>query len=114
MKDKEVKEPGKRTQKDYSLAFKLAVIAEVEKGALTYNQAQVKYGIQGRSTVLIWLRKHGRLNWESSPTMKEANPAKKIRELESKLKCLEREKELVNRANDIADEQFATDIRNKI
>jgi len=77
MKDKEVKEPGKRTQKNYSLAFKLAVIAEVEKATLTYNQAQVKYGIQARSTVLIWLRKHGRLNLESSITMKEDNPAKR-------------------------------------
>jgi len=113
MKDKEVKEPGKRTQKNYSLAFKLAVIAEVEKGALTYKQAQVNYGIQGRSTVLVWLRKHGRINWESSPTMKKDNPAKKTRELEAKLKRLEQEKELLNRANYIADEQFATDIRKK-
>ena len=30
---------------------------------MTYKQAQDRYGIQGRSTVLIWLRKHGRQNW---------------------------------------------------
>ncbi|RDL42816.1 IS3 family transposase, partial [Marinomonas piezotolerans] len=51
---------SKRTQRDYSLAFKLAVVDQVEKGELTYKQAQNKYGIQGRSTVLVWLRKHGR------------------------------------------------------
>ncbi|AZP63777.1 Putative IS3 family transposase [Pseudomonas aeruginosa] len=30
---------------------------------MTYKQAQVRYGIQGRSTVLVWLRKHGRQDW---------------------------------------------------
>ncbi|MDG3818730.1 IS3 family transposase, partial [Pseudomonas aeruginosa] len=49
----------KRTQRDYSLSFKLAVVDQIEKGELTYKQAQMRYGIQGRSTVLVWLRKHG-------------------------------------------------------
>ncbi|GLB53177.1 hypothetical protein NBRC110019_22170 [Neptunitalea chrysea] len=30
----------KRTQRDYNMAFKLAVISQVEKGELTYKQAQ--------------------------------------------------------------------------
>ncbi|MBL8285408.1 MAG: IS3 family transposase, partial [Acinetobacter johnsonii] len=41
----------KRTQGDYSFAFKMMVVHEVEKGQITYKQAQAKYGIQGRSTV---------------------------------------------------------------
>ena len=49
-----------RTQRHYSLIFKLAVVDQIEKGKLTYKQAQSRYGIQGRSTVLVWLRKHGR------------------------------------------------------
>jgi len=53
----------KRTQRDYTMAFKLAVVGQVEKGELTYKQAQAKYGIQGRSTVLNWMRKHGRQGW---------------------------------------------------
>lgn len=53
----------KRTQRDYPLGFKLSVVEQVEKGELTYKQAQSKYGIQGRSTVLVWLRKHGRQGW---------------------------------------------------
>ncbi|MGT9754489.1 IS3 family transposase, partial [Aeromonas veronii] len=53
----------KRTQRDYSLTFKLALVEQIEKGELTYKQAQVRYGIQGRSTVLLWLRKHGRQDW---------------------------------------------------
>ncbi|TSD95983.1 IS3 family transposase, partial [Aquimarina algiphila] len=53
----------KRTQRDYNLGFKLAIVAQVEKVELTYKQAQKAYGIQGRSTVLVWLRKHGTLDW---------------------------------------------------
>lgn len=58
-----MKSNSKRTQRDYSLAFKLAVVDQVEKGEFTYKQAREHYGIQGCSTVLVWLRKHGRLNW---------------------------------------------------
>ncbi|SDH58933.1 helix-turn-helix domain-containing protein [Myroides phaeus] len=48
----------KRSQRDYTLGFKLQVESEVEKGDYTYKQAQKHYGIQGRSTVLVWLRKY--------------------------------------------------------
>jgi len=53
----------KRTQRDYSLAFKVSLVEAVEKGELTYKQAQQRYGIQGRSTVLVWLRKYGLQDW---------------------------------------------------
>jgi transposase-like protein len=60
---KQVEERKRRSQGDYSLAFKLQVVSQVEKGELTYKKAQKQYGIQGRSTVLVWLRKHGTLDW---------------------------------------------------
>ena len=113
MKDQLIKSYQKKTQKDYSLAFKLEIVDAVEKGLLTYKQAQLRYGIQGRSTVLVWLRKHGRLDWQESETMKRDTPNKKIKELEKKLKRLEGEKEVLNRAIDIADEMLNTDIRKK-
>ena len=77
----------KRTQRDYTLAFKLAVVDQVEKGEMTYKQAQSHYGIQGRSTVLVWLRKHGTLNWSttSERTMKKETPEQKIKRLEREL-----------------------------
>ena len=53
----------KRTQRDYTLAFKLGVVEQVERGEMTYKEAQTRYGIQGRSTVLNWLRKHGHADW---------------------------------------------------
>ena len=113
MKDQLIKSYQKKTQKDYSLAFKLEIVDAVEKGELTYKQAQLRYGIQGRSTVLVWLRKHGRLDWKESETMKRDTPNKKIKELEKKLRRLEGEKEVLNRAIDIADEMLNTDIRKK-
>jgi transposase-like protein len=48
----------RRSQRDYSLPFKLAVVGEVGRGELSYKQAQRRYGIQGRSTVLSWCRRY--------------------------------------------------------
>lgn len=70
--------------------------------------------IQGRSTVLVWLRKHGTLDWKSkTPMKKKAPPKTYISELEKKIKRLEAEKEILNRAIDIADDMFNTEIRKK-
>lgn len=66
----------KRTQRDYTLAFKLAVVDQVEKGELTYKEAQRRYGIQGRSTVLVWLRKHGRPILERASWPPQGGPMK--------------------------------------
>lgn len=104
----------KKTQKDYSLPFKLSVILEVEKGELTYREAQKKYGIQGRSTVLVWLRKHGSLVWQTGNPMKgKQSPQQQIRELEKKLKRLQLQNDILNKAVEIADDQLGTDIRKK-
>ena len=56
MKEQENKSYQKKTQEDYSLAFKLSIVGAVEKGELSYKQAQRHYGIPRRSTVLVWLR----------------------------------------------------------
>lgn len=104
----------KRTQKDYSLSFKLQIVDEIEKGHLSYKQSQIKYGIQGRSTVLVWLRKHGTLDWTSkTPMKKKAPPKTYISQLEAKIKRLEAEKDILNRAIDIADDMLNTEIRKK-
>lgn len=58
----------KRTQRDYTVTFIQSVVDQVERGELSYIQAQQRYGIQGRSTVLTWLRKHGRQDWSRSKT----------------------------------------------
>lgn len=79
----------KRTQRDYTMGFKLSVVEQVEKGQMTYKQAQHRYGIQGRSTVLVWLRKHGTLDWSSSGgrVMKQQEtPEQTIKRLEQELR----------------------------
>ena len=109
----------KRTQRDYNLGFKLAVISQVEKGEMTYKQAQKAYGIQGRSTVLVWLRKHGTLDWSnpmihhmSNPKQKES-PAQKIKRLERELSDEKLKNEILNTMIDISDRQYGTAIRKK-
>jgi transposase len=84
----------KRTQRDYTLAFKLAVVEQVEKGQMSYKQAQERYGIQGRSTVLVWLRRHGRQGWAEQDKGKAMpidskvamTPEQQIKALEVQLK----------------------------
>lgn len=116
MKTKEIKRQ-KRTQRDYNLGFKLAVVNQVEKGEMTYKQAQQAYGIQGRSTVLVWLRKHGSLDWcvpktTQMPTRKET-PAQKIKRLERELADEKLKTKILNTMIDIADKQYGTSIRKK-
>ena len=113
MEQEHVSEDFKRTQRDYSFPFKLQVIHEVEKGELSYKEAQRKYGIQGRSTVLVWLRKHGSLDWSTNSMKGKHTPQQQIRELEKKLKRLEMKNEILEKAIEIADEKLGTDIRKK-
>lgn len=86
--DRTEKSTRKRTQRDYNLGFKLAVVEQVEKGELTYKQAQQHYGIQGRSTVLVWLRKYGTLDWSSNG---EQSMRKRPETPEQTIKRLQRE-----------------------
>src|SRR4051812_10207968 len=87
----------KRSQRDYTLTFKLSVVDQVEKGELSYKEAQRRYGIQGRSTVLVWLRKHGRQDWSQGAFIRSQRtrpmdepslpltPEQRIKELEEQL-----------------------------
>ena len=111
---KQEEQKKKRSQRDYSLAFKLQVVSEVEKGELRYKQAQKKYGIQGRSTVLVWIRKHSILDWKEIPIVShKKTPEQKIKELETLL-AIEKEKvHVLNVAINIADEMLKTNIRKK-
>ena len=108
----------KRTQRDYNLGFKLAVVSQVEKGEMTYKQAQKAYGIQGRSTVLVWLRKHGTLDWNTPKSrltyikMKET-PAQKIKRLERELSDEKLKNKILNTMIDISDQQYGTSVRKK-
>lgn len=109
---------SKRTQRDYTLGFKLAVIEQVEKGDLTYKQAQKHYGIQGRSTVLVWLRKHGKLDWShpicvpNMPKSKET-PIQQIKRLEHQLEAEKMKNVVLNKMVDVMDKEYGAGLRKK-
>jgi len=108
---------AKRTQRDYNLGFKLAIVEQVEKGELTYKQAQNNYGIQGRSTVLVWLRKHGRLDWthpdnHTMPKSKET-PSQAIKRLEQALADEKKRNLILNGMVDIFDQEHGAGLRKK-
>ncbi len=85
----------RRSQRDYSLPFKLAVVGEVGRGELSYKQAQRRYGIQGRSTVLTWCRRYAThfVTFQAAgPTFPGTTPAvdptpeQRIKQLETQLR----------------------------
>lgn len=117
----------KRTQKDYTLAFKLQVISEVESGEIGLKAAQRKYGIQGNGTIRTWIEKHGQYDKSYKLRSMKKSPEQELMELRQQLKLLEKknrrlEKEL-NQADkkalffdmmiDIAEEEFEIPIRKK-
>lgn len=106
----------KRTQGDYNMGFKLAVVTQVEKGELTYKEAQKRYGIQGRSTVLVWLRKHGNLNWTNPQTampISKETPSQQIKRLEKELSDEKLKNQILNKMVDTLDRDYNTGLRKK-
>lgn len=115
----------KRTQRDYTLGFKLAVVEQVEKGQMTYKQAQRHYGIQGRSTVLGWLRKHGKLDWQrqrssdfegalmSAGNGQVETPEQRIKALEAQLKESKEKAALFEAIVDVLREDYGITVAKK-
>ncbi|HCL3479697.1 TPA: IS3 family transposase [Pseudomonas aeruginosa] len=114
----------KRTQRDYSLSFKLAVVDQIEKGELTYKQAQMRYGIQGRSTVLVWLRKHGRQDWSQGASIraerscamsdpKTLTPEQRIKELEQQLELMSQKAQFFETVVDVLKNDYGVSVGKK-
>jgi transposase len=109
----------KRSQRDDPLAFKLSVVEQIENGEMTYKQAQKRYGIQGRSTALTWLRKHGRLDWSkpihhhiAMPKSKET-PAQKIKRLEKELEDEKLKNFIYGEMVDLVQREYGINMRKK-
>jgi len=65
MDNYQAKQYVKRSQKDYSMSFKLQLVSEIEQVLESTTSAKKKYGIQSRSTIVNWLRKFGNFDWEN-------------------------------------------------
>ena len=106
MKGKSKNEYVRRSQKDYSMSFKLQVVQEVERGEESVTGAQRKYGIQGNATVINWLRKYGTFDWENqTPSNMPKTQEQKLLELEQKVKLLEKQKALLEKQVETADQK---------
>jgi len=88
----------KRSQKDYSLSLKLQIVQAIEQGELSTTGAQRQYGIQGRSTVVNWLRKYGNFDWENqTPSNMSKTPEQKLLELEQEVRLLKKQKSFLEK-----------------
>lgn len=107
----------KRTQRDYTLGFKLAIVDSVEKGDMTYKQAQAIYGIQGRSTVLAWLWRHGKLDWINPPkslTMpSKETPAQTIKRLERELADAKAHNLILSKVVEVFEKDYGANTKKK-
>lgn len=96
----------RRTQKDYSLSFKIQVVSEIERSEISITGAKIKYGIQARSSVVNWLRKYGSFDWENqTPSNMPKSPKQRIMELEAQVKLLEKQKHHLENRIDQADKK---------
>jgi transposase-like protein len=96
----------KRSQKDYSMSFKLQIVREVEFGELSTTGACRKYGIQARSTVVNWLRKYGTFDWENqTPSNMPKSQEHRLMELEQQVKLLEKQKAMLEQQVERADKK---------
>lgn len=107
----------RRSQRDYTMTFKLSVIELVEKGSMTYKQAQQTYGIQGRTTVLTWLRKHGNLDWSKRVIMSvskgEETPEQMIKRLQRELEDEKLKNLILNETINTVEKRYGIDVRKK-
>ena len=98
----------KRTQKDYSMSFKLSVVKEVETTDIGLCAIARKYGIQSESTVKRWMEKYGTFDWTN---IKGGNMPKskdqKLLELQEKVKMLERKNARLEHELEMKDHKVA-------
>ncbi len=89
----------KRTQRDYTMSFKLSVVQEVESGTLSIKGAMRKYGIQSHGTILNWVRKFGNFDRELqvSQMNKKKTPEQELFELRAEIEVLKKQKAFMER-----------------
>ena len=98
----------KRTQKDYSMSFKLSVVKEVETTDIGLCAIARKYGIQSESTVKRWMEKYGTFDWTNikggnMPRSKD----QELLELQEKVKMLERKNARLEHELEMKDHKVA-------
>jgi transposase len=101
----------------YSEAFRRQVVREFELGGITKDGLKDKYQIRGKSTILQWCRKYGRLAYTS--TGMRGRPLqdpqqRRIKELERKLKDSQEKILVYEKLIEITNRELGEDVRKKI
>jgi len=102
----------------FSETLKREVVCQVQSGELTKSEAKRKYGINGHSTILKWIRKfegsdpHFQSIMDYSKSDKK-ELLKRIKELERKLEDEQIRSFGYSKMIDIAEEQLKVPIRKK-
>jgi transposase len=103
--------------KKFSEAFKKQIVREYEGGLLNKDQLMRKYKLGGKSLVLQWCRKYGKLAYDQ-PTQ-NGRPMKdpqkqRIKELEKKLKAAELKLKVYDKLIEVTNRELNQDIIKKI
>lgn len=105
-------------QNKYSESFKKQVVREYERGNISKDGLQEKYGLKGNSCVLKWCRKYGKFDY-STPTTKPGRPmsdpqSQRIKELEAKLKAAELKLKVYDKLIEVTNRELGEDVIKKI
>ena len=99
------------TYQGFSHAFKLQVLAEVENGLISINQAAIKYKIS-RAAIQKWMKKYGNLD-KKLRDMGGKSAKQEIQELRKQIKELETQKIILETAIEIVEEEYGVDVKKK-
>lgn len=98
----------KRTQKDYSMSFKMSVVREFETTDIGVCAIARKYGIQSEGTVRRWMKKYGtfdRTNIKGGDMAKSKD--QELLELQEKVRMLERKNARLEHELEMKDHKVA-------
>lgn len=109
--DKRPSPAARITYRGYPHGLKLSILAEVENGQTSINQAAKKYGVS-RSAIQGWMKKMG--TFDKKLREMGGNSAKQeIQRLRQRIKELEAQKAILETAIEIVEEEYGVDVKKK-
>jgi transposase-like protein len=107
----EEQQATKITYQGYSWGLKISIIEEIENGQVSINQAAKKYGVS-RTAIQKWMKKYGNLD-KKLREMGGRSPKQEIAELKKKLKQAELERDILETALEIIEDEYGVDVKKK-
>jgi len=109
--ENEQKQASKITYQGHSWGLKISIIEEIESGRISINQASLKYGVS-RSGIQKWMKKFGNLD-RKLREMGGRSPKQEIAELKKKLQKAELERDILETALEIVEDEYGVDVKKK-